>query len=119
MTHQPPLFHELAFTKENVLTWAEERSLDEPVLRMEGQDVANSATLVLQSVLMDHYVREWTDMDRGELIGELLTYVAKGVDSPLDTMNSHELLDELMEVCKEAYEFETMDDFVGCFGGAD
>lgn len=119
MTHQPPLFHELAFNKENVLTWAEERVLDEPVLRMEGQDITNTVALVLQSMLMDHYIREWTDLDKGELIGELLTYVAKGVDSPLETMNDDQLLDEIMEVCKDAYEFETMDDFVGCFGGED
>lgn len=117
MTNQ--LFHEFDFTKENVLAWAEERVLDEPVLRLEGQDVANTVVLVLQSALMDHYVREWTDMDRGELIGELLTYVAKGVDSPLDTMSDDQLLDEIMGVCKEAYEFETMDDFVRCFGSED
>lgn len=116
---QPPLFHELEFTKENVLAWAEERVLDEPVLRIDDQDVANTTPLVLQSTLMDHYIREWSDLDRGELISELLTYVSKGVDKPLDTMDAEQLLDEIMEVCKEAYEFETMDDFVRCFGSED
>jgi len=116
---QPPLFHELEFTKENVLTWAEERVLDEPVLRIDDQDVANTTQLVLRSTLMDHYIREWSDLDRGELISELLTYVAKGVDNPLETMDAGKLADEVMEVCEEAYEFETMDDFVRCFGSED
>jgi len=119
MTNQPPLFHELEFTKDNVLTWAEERMQDEPVLQIDGQDVANTTRLVLQSALMDHYIREWSDLDKGELIGELLAYVAKGVDKPLETMDAEQLVDEVMEVCKETYEFETMDDFVRCFASED
>jgi hypothetical protein len=119
MTNQPRLFHELEFTKENVLVWAEEQVLDCPVLRIYGQDVANTAQLVLQSVLMDHYVTEWSDLGKFDLIQELLKYVAQGVDKPLATMDVEQLLDGIMEVCKESYEFETMDDFVRCFAGGD
>jgi hypothetical protein len=115
MTNQPPLFHELEFTKENVLAWAEERVLDCPVVRVDGQDIAYTIQLVLQSVLIDHYAREWSDLDKVDLINELLTYVTKGVDKPIETMDAEQLADEIMEVCKEAYEFQTMDDFVRSF----
>ncbi len=99
---QPPLFHELEFTKENVLAWAYEQ-------------VNTNPDSVLRAVLLDHYVREWTDLDRGELIDELRTYITGGVDKPLDMATADELLAEVMEVCEEAYEFQTMDDFVRCF----
>jgi len=116
---QPPLFHELDFTKENVLTWAEERVLDEPVISVLDKDEANTAESVLRMVLLDHYLREWSDLDKGELIHELFLQVVDGVDCPLGCMTALRLVDEIMEICKEAYEFETMDDFVRCFGSDD
>lgn len=118
MTHQPPLFSELAFNKENVLAWAEEQVLGEPVIKVDGKDVANSTDHVLRSVLLTHYMREWFDMDKGELIDELRNYVKSGVENPLDEMNAVMLLEEVMEVCKDAYEFESMDAFAFEFGGS-
>jgi hypothetical protein len=115
MTNQPPLFHELEFTKENVLIWAEEGVLDCPVVQADGQDHANTVQLILQSVLINHYAQEWASLDKGELIQELLAHVVEGVGKPLAEMTTEELLAEVMEVCEVAYEFETMDDFVRCF----
>jgi hypothetical protein len=118
MTHQPPLFDELAFNKENVLSWAEEQVLGEPVIKVDGKDVANSTDHVLRSVLLTHYVRSWSELHKGELIDELHNYVKSGVENPLDEMSTTMVLEEIMEVCKDAYEFESMDDFVFEFGGS-
>lgn len=115
MSTQPHLFHELDFTKENVLTWAEERVLDEPMIRVGGNDVANSVENVLRTVLSDHYGHEWLDYDKGDLIEELRSYLMDGIDKPINTLGTEELLAEIMEVCGEAYGFKTMDNFLRCF----
>lgn len=112
------LFRELEFTRENVLAWAEERILDEPMLKIEDKDVANTVEQVLRSVLIDHYMREWLEYKWHDLL-ELVRDWAMNGTQPINDMTLDELLDEIVSVCNEAYDFETMDDFVRCFCGDD
>ena len=115
---QSHLFHELDFTKENVLAWAEERVLDEPIVQVDGKDAANTVERVLQKILGDHYVREWSEYSKSELLELVYEYAMHGTQI-IDEMNVDALLTEIVSVCSEAYEFETMDDFVRNFSGED
>jgi hypothetical protein len=121
------LFPELDFTRENVLAWAEERvSLEPVVIRdplnsvggAEPTNIANSVELVLRAVLNEHYLRQFCQYDKSDLIEELMTYVKEGLNMPTSVMTKDQLLDEIMTIGTPSddggncYDFETMDDFV-------
>ena len=120
------LFPELEFTRENILVWAKEQVALEPFLGVAAGDLAsteetqipNSTVHVLRDVLGEHYLRNFLQYDKNDLLHEIMTYVCDGVGSPLNAMGESELLDEIMQLCSpsedggNAFEFETMDEFV-------
>jgi len=124
------LFPELDFTRENVVTWAEEEVAAEPVVKRDPHntvgvkvvtDVANTVELVLREALHGHYLRNFLQYDREDLVAEVMTYVTEGVDQPTSTMSLDELLGEIMELCVPSeeglntFEIETIDQFVRVF----
>lgn len=121
------LFPELDFTRENVVAWAEEEVVGEPVVKRllntvgVMTDVANTVELVLRKALTGHYLRNLLQYDREDLVAEAMTYITEGVSKPTNTMGLDELLDEIMELCVSSeegdniFEIETMDQFVRVF----
>lgn len=122
------LFPEMDFTRENVFAWAEEQVAKEPVLTRDplntvgGEkpptNVANSVELVLRGILDEHYLRNFCQYDKSDLIEELMTYVKEGINKPTSTMTEVELLNEIMTIGtpsedgSNTFDFETMDDFI-------
>ena len=119
------LFPELEFTRENVLAWAYEQVALEPVIVRGDIHINNSTVVVLRDALSGHYMREFLQYDKSDLLCEVMTHIHDGVDKPLNSMEESELLDEVMQLCTpqkdglNVFEFETMDDFVRDFVGGD
>jgi len=121
------LFPELDFTRENVVAWAEEEVVGEPVVKRPLNtvgvmtDVANTVELVLRKALTGHYLRNFLQYDKSDLVEEIMTYITEGVGQPTNAMSLDELLDEIMELCVPSeeglntFEIETMDQFVRVF----
>ena len=100
------LFPELDFTRQNVLNWAiTQGSLPE----------------VLREALSKHYLRIYSQYDKSDLVEAIMFHVNEGVDKPVNVMTTDELLGEIMTLCtpseegENAFELETMDDFVRVF----
>ena len=124
------LFPELDLTVLNVIAWAEEQVALEPVIKRDVRntvgvvvqsDVANTVENVLREALNEHYLRNFLQYDKSDLVEEIMTYVSEGVGKPTSTMDESELLNEIMEICVKSegetntFELETMEDFVRVF----
>lgn len=108
-------------TRQNIVEWVEEQVALEPVIAENGTNVANSVERVLRGLLRKHWIRNYLEYDKHELIETVILYIMEGVDCPVNEQSRDELLDEIMQICTpqedgtNAYELETMDDFVRVF----
>lgn len=115
------LFPELDFTRENIIAWAEEQVALEPVVMDEDKQVANTVERVLRSAFGEHYLRNFCQYDKSELVESVMIYVMDGISDPVNKMTQDELLDEILTLCtaqedgSNCFELETMDDFVRVF----
>lgn len=115
------LFPENELTRENITTWAEEQVVLEPVVTDKDKHVANTVERVLRGILGEHYLRNFSQYDKSELVEAVMIYVMDGISDPVNKMTQDEMLTEIMTLCTpqedgtNAFELETMDDFVRTF----
>lgn len=115
------LFPEIELTRENILAWAEEQVALEPVVTDKDKQVANTVERVLRGALGEHYLRNFCQYDKGELVDAVMVYVMDGISDPVNKMTTDELLAEILQICTlqedeaNTFELETMDDFVRVF----
>ena len=115
------LFPENELTRENIATWAEEQVTLEPVVTDEDKHVANTVERVLRGALGEHYLRNFCQYDKSELVEAVMVYVMDGISDPVNKMTTDEMLAEILTLCtpseegENAFDLETMDDFVRVF----
>lgn len=122
------LFPENELTRENIVGWAKEQVAQKPVVtseilawRSQDEQTTNTVELVLRAALGEHYLRNYCQYDKAELVEAVMIYVMDGISDPVSTMTQDELLDEILQICTpqedetNTFALETMDDFVRVF----
>lgn len=122
---QPLLFSELEFNAENLKAWAESVIVEEPTTSVyssvHGEYITVPYTVedVLRDVLSRHYYANYCGQKSRDLADELVDLLLNGVPGKLPCdMNADELAATIV-VETQAYDLETMDDFLDSSLGPD